>query len=160
MTLQSELDSGSFGSILKASLNGKPVVFKRIEQENGSDHFSELISPILFELQAVSHLKHPHIVGFEGMLLEFPVDDARGQRVVSGFVFEYCELGNVFSHIFGLKRRLGFWGDRMRVSHEVPGRLRPTHGNTALTKNACQHRPRRPANAPSPLPPCARRCTP
>jgi serine/threonine protein kinase len=119
IAVHAEIDNGSFGSILKASIGGKAVVLKRIEQENGSDHFSELISPIHFELQAVSVLKHPNIVGFEGMMMDIPVDGSVGKPVASGFVFELCELGNVFSHIFGLKRRLGYWGDRLRVSCEV-----------------------------------------
>ena len=129
ITLHSEIDNGSFGSILKASIGAKSVVLKRIEQENGSDHFSELINPILFELQAVSALKHPNIVGFEGMMLDIPLEDTKGHSVSSGFVFELCELGNVFSHIFGLKRRLGHWSDRLRVSYEVAVGMAYIHDN-------------------------------
>jgi serine/threonine protein kinase len=124
------IDSGSFGSIYQATYRGKPVVFKRIEQENGSDHIRELISPILVELQAVSVLKHPNIVGFEGMILDFPLNDRHGnQTVTSGFVFEHCQLGNVFNHIFGLERRLAYWGDRLRVSCEVAAGMAYIHDN-------------------------------
>jgi serine/threonine protein kinase len=129
VVLNNAIDSGSFGSIFQGTYRGRPVVFKRIEEENGSDHIRELISPILVELQAVSTLKHPNIVGFEGMILDFPLDDRGSQTVVSGFVFEHCQLGNVFNHIFGLERRLAYWGDRLRVSCEVAAGMAHIHDN-------------------------------
>ena len=128
VSVNSAIDSGSFGSIYQAAYRGRPVVFKRIEQENGSDHIRELISPILVELQAVSALKHPNIVEFEGLILDLPLNDRQGnQAVTSGFVFEHCQLGNVFNHIFGLERRLSYWADRLRVSCEVAAGMAHIH---------------------------------
>ena len=95
------------------------MVVKRIENGQASHPIHECIDVILAELTASIEIKHPHVVQIEGMVLSFPPAGAQSQPVESGFVFEYCERGNVFDNIFGAQRTLSRWEDRLRVACEV-----------------------------------------
>ncbi len=91
---------------------------KRIENGQAAHPIHECIEVILAELTASVEIKHPHVVHIEGMVLSFP--PAGSQKAVeSGFVFEYCERGNVFDNIFGAQRTLSRWEDRLRIACEV-----------------------------------------
>jgi serine/threonine protein kinase len=114
----SVIDNGAFGSISTATFRGKSVVVKRIENGQAAHPIHECIDVILAELTASIEMKHPHVVQIEGMVLSFPPAGSQ-QAVESGFVFEYCERGNVFDNIFGAQRTLSRWEDRLRVACEV-----------------------------------------
>jgi hypothetical protein len=113
------LDNGAFGSISRATFRDKVVVLKRIEDSEGMNNSRECIDVILSELIAVSKLKHPNIVNFEGMVLQFPMHNLKQHQLDAAFVFEFCELGNVFNNVFGAARTLGLWQDRLRICYEV-----------------------------------------
>ena len=61
------------------------------------------------------------------MILGFPPTGSQDHTIQSGFVFEFCELGNVADNIFGENRTLGLWQDRLRVCREVANGMQCVH---------------------------------
>ena len=73
----------------------------------------DAVGDMLFELKALAIHKHPNIVGFEGVIAE-----ASNEKADIGYVFEFCELGNVFQNLF-VHARLKCTEDRLRICSQV-----------------------------------------
>lgn len=143
-----EIDRGSFGKIFRSYYDGCPVAIKEMTKDGTSALVSSM-REILLELRNLVNIRHPFIVTYWGVAMEFP-ETAEGEPYL-GIVFELCEHGSVHSIIFNRERsRVRDFGieRKVKVAFQVATGLSYLHSRRIihrynLSRNAalisCRH---------------------
>ena len=82
------------------------------------------------ELFALVSVNHPCVVGFEGLIASFPP----GAKAQVGFVFEFCEAGNLFANVFE-KQTLRSWSSKLPVLCQVAEGMKHIHAQSLLFRD-------------------------
>jgi serine/threonine protein kinase len=131
-----EIDRGSFGKIFRSYYDGSPVAIKEMTKE-GTSALSSNMREILLELRTLVQIRHPFVVTYWGVALEFP-DTPDGEPYL-GIVFELCEHGSVHSVIFNRDRsRVKTFGAerKVRVAFQVATGLAYLHSRRIIHRSA------------------------
>ena len=130
-----EIDRGSFGKIFRSSYDGCPVAIKEMSKDGTSALVSSM-REILLELRNLVQIRHPFIVTYWGVAVEFP-DTSEGEPYF-GIVFELCGHGSVHSIIFNRERsRVREFGieRKVRVAFQVATGLSYLHSRRIIHRS-------------------------
>jgi hypothetical protein len=109
-----EIDRGSFGKIFRSYYDGSPVAIKEMSKD-GTGALASCMREILLELRNLVQIRHPFIVTYWGVAMEFP-ETPEGEPYL-GIVFELCEHGSLHSIIFNRERsRMRDFGIERKVA--------------------------------------------
>ena len=150
------LDSGSFGTIEKCTLNGTTVAVKRftkvlgfsslfdffvfevfVHEQDGasaSKSVAQVLRDAYLELSMLCSIKHPNIVEFLGCPAYFPGESEADQSNSFGFVFEFCSNGSLFSVIHEKRTKFAF-DEKIRLMKELATSLVYLHSEEIIHRD-------------------------